>query len=128
MDDSTRNHRDWLVKAHHTASQDYDKAVMTLAAGALGLSLAFIDDIAPEPKHVWAIAIAWTLLSVSLLLIFVSFLTSQGAILNEIEKLDYPGKAARKIYGGFTIALNWAAGGAFIVGVEFLVGFAVANI
>lgn len=42
-----------LLKAHHTATQDYDKAVFTLAGGALGISLAFVRDIAPKPVPEW---------------------------------------------------------------------------
>lgn len=44
--------RRWLRQADHTASRDFDKAIMTLAAGALGVSIAFVHDIAPDPVHV----------------------------------------------------------------------------
>jgi TRAP-type C4-dicarboxylate transport system permease small subunit len=121
------SYRDWLVKAHHTASQDYDKAVMTLAAGGLGISLAFIKDIAPHPNGVWMIAVGWSCLAASLLLIFVSYLTSQQRLLEQISQLDHPGNAARQIFGGWTRRLNWISGAAFIAGVVFVVAFAVYN-
>lgn len=120
--------RDWLVKAHHTASQDYDKAVMTLAGGALGISLAFIRDIAPDPIHGWILAVAWCLLALSLLLIFVSLLSSQQAILTSIEKLDARETLTRGIAGAMTVWLNGLAGGAFVLGVGFLVSFAAVNL
>jgi hypothetical protein len=58
--------RQWLAEKHHAASQDYDKAVMTLAGGALGLSLAFVKDIAPDPEDTWALVGAWALFAASL--------------------------------------------------------------
>jgi len=59
MGSVSESYRDWLVKAHHTASQDFDRAVMTLAGGGLGISIAFVRDIAPHPVHKWMLAIGW---------------------------------------------------------------------
>jgi hypothetical protein len=69
--------REWLKQADHTACRDFDKAVMTLAAGALGLSIAFIHDIAPDPTFVGVLAAAWAFFAASLLAILVSFMTSR---------------------------------------------------
>jgi hypothetical protein len=41
-------YRQWLVEAYQKSSDAYDKAVMTLAAGALGISLAFVHQVAPQ--------------------------------------------------------------------------------
>jgi hypothetical protein len=73
--------RQWLAENHHAASQYYDKAVMTLSGGALGLSLAFVKDIAPDPEETWALVGAWASFAASLLFIF----TSQGSIVNNIR-------------------------------------------
>jgi len=32
---STNDYRHWLVQAHHKATQDFDRAVVVLAGGAL---------------------------------------------------------------------------------------------
>ena len=124
------NYRTTLVEKHHTASQDYDKAVMTLGAGALGISLAFIKDVAgKDPNHTWLLGIAWLLLVLSLVAIFVSFLTSQRAILRQIADLDSSVEQAhRDIYGGLTTTLNWASAVLFIAGVFVLLGFALYNV
>ncbi len=51
--------REWLVHAHHTASRDYDKALMTLARGGLDVSIAFIRDIVPDPNTKWLLGTGW---------------------------------------------------------------------
>jgi hypothetical protein len=42
-------YREWLVKTDHSASEAYDKAVMTLSGGALAISISFVREIAPSP-------------------------------------------------------------------------------
>jgi len=122
-------YRQWLVEAHQKSSDAYDKAVMTLAGGALGISVAFVHQVAPNPTHKTWLAWAWGLLAVSLLLIFLSFLASQQTLLREINQRDnktvwpswdMPGRA--------TTLLNLASGAAFIGGIVCLVRFAWFNI
>jgi hypothetical protein len=122
-------YRQWLVEAYQKSSDAYDKAVMTLAGGALGISLAFVHQVAPHPTHKTWLAVSWVLLAVSLLLIFLSFWTSQQTLLREINKRD-----RRKVWpswdipGWSTTILNAASGLAFIAGVACLVRFAWFNI
>jgi hypothetical protein len=80
VDEGWAKHREWLVSAYENATQSFDKAIMTLAGGALGVSIAFIHDVAPKPEHKWLLGVAWSLFALSLLLILASFLTSQRAI------------------------------------------------
>jgi hypothetical protein len=141
---SDRAHRDWLVNAHHTASQDFDKAVMTLAAGALAISITFIHEIAPHPTHHRWLATSWLFLAISLLLVFVSYLASQRVLEHEIGNCDdaiaraiaeergetspptQPSK--RDIAGPLTTCLNYGAAGTFVIGVVLLVRFALYNL
>jgi hypothetical protein len=58
----------WLRQTDHEASRDFDKAIMTLSAGALGVSIAFVHDVAPEPKMVCFLGIAWVAFATSLVL------------------------------------------------------------
>jgi len=39
-----------LIDSERETAQQFDKAILTLAAGALALSITFINQIAPEPK------------------------------------------------------------------------------
>lgn len=104
---------------------------MTLAAGALGLSIAFVKDIAaPDTKAVPALGVAWCLFSVSLMVILVSFLTSQAALLYQIDVIDGRRRevAPGGPFGRWTLCLNTAAAVTLVVGVLALVLFAIKNI
>jgi len=120
-------YRDWLVRAHHMASRDFDKALMTLSGGALGISLIFVRDYAPHPAHKWTLAISWASLGVSLLVILVSFLASQEEIHRLIREMD-EGKQAPRPHKWVTRALNYVAGIGFVMGVGFLFSFALLNL
>jgi hypothetical protein len=123
------NERQWLLQADHAASRDFDKAVMTLAAGALGVSIAFVHDLAPDPVHVTWLGWAWGLFALSLVLILVSFLTSQLALRREMKVLSGERSDARPggPLGPLTIGLNWGSAGALVSGVIALVVFALYN-
>lgn len=59
-------HRQLLVEAHRKASEAYDKAVMSLAGGALAISITFVHEVAPKPSHKHWLAVSWGLLALSL--------------------------------------------------------------
>ena len=90
------------------------------------MSILFIGNVAPDPEHKWSLGTAWTLLALSLLLILASFLTSQHAILEMIRKID---EGADEIKPGQLAGwLNRAATVAFVLGVVFLVVFALHSL
>ena len=123
--------RQRLVNAHHQASRDFDRTVMTLAAGALGLSIAFMKDIAgPDANALPALGAAWFLFAATLMVILVSFLTSQAGLLYQIEVIDgrKPEVAPGGTYGRWTLRLNAAAAVALVAGVLSLVLFAINNV
>jgi hypothetical protein len=131
--DELVSYRQQLVEAHRSASDAYDKALMTLSGGALVLSISFVRYIAPSPKAGtrWLLAVAWTLLALSVAAILTSMLTSQWALVKTIDQVDQgkirgepPGGPAAKI----TRCLNVSAAALFVVGVIFLALFAVCNV
>jgi hypothetical protein len=127
--DELNEYRQWLVTAHQSSSQAYDKAIMTLAGGALAISLTFIHDVAPHPVRRNLLVLAWLLLALSLLLILVSHLTSQEAILNQIADIDEPPSTPRRDMAGWlTTCSNWGAGASFVAGVVLFVIFAWKNV
>lgn len=71
--------RKLLIDLHNQACQSFDKTVILLAGGALGLSITFIQQIAPHPSRVTLplLAWAWGLLVLALLVILLSLFTSQ---------------------------------------------------
>jgi hypothetical protein len=107
------------------ATDAFDRAVMTLAGGALGISLAFVRDVAPTPRHKWLMGVSWLFFVLSLLLSLLSFLTSERAVVSMVEKMDSAAEIER---GKSTDYLNWSSAAALIVGAVLLVLFAWLNL
>jgi hypothetical protein len=78
------------VESKNASLNSFDKYVLTLAAGALGLSLTFINEIVPiiEPVTFIYLIIAWSGFIASLISTLFSFLTSQWAFDKQISMLD----------------------------------------
>jgi hypothetical protein len=116
-------------------SQNYFKYLITLASGALGLSVAFIEKIAPHPVHINIIIAAWALFAASLAAVMLAFLLSWAGCKVEqeiIRRIYYSeGKdqnlprnraaAASSIFVQISAAL-------FLLGVAALVSFSSLNL
>ncbi len=65
----------------HAAQQELDRAVLTLSAGLLGLSLAFIKDVVPLSQAIalWLLYLSWGFSAGAILLTLFSFLASKSA-------------------------------------------------
>jgi len=131
--------RKQLIDAEREGARSFDKAILTLAAGAFGLSIAFIEKIVPSPRAGSAeiLVSAWALFGLSLLLTLVSFLTSQKACARQREILEenYFGQSRsakqmtlRNIWATCTNVLNIFSIGAFILGVVLLAVFGAINV
>src|SRR6185295_17250792 len=71
----------------HAALEAFDKAILTLSAGALGLSLVFIKDVAPLPTAVglWLLFWSWGFLGAAIFLTLFSFIASYQAFEHQKE-------------------------------------------
>lgn len=133
MDDELKEYRALLIEAEQKAQEDFDKTVLTLSGGALGISFAFVKDIiGDEPIiHACYLLTSWIIWGISVLCVLASFYFSQQALRKTISQLD-----ADKIYeqspGGWysrlTAILNALGGVLFLVGVVLIVIFAAYNL
>lgn len=122
--------RTYLAEADHQASQDLDKAIMTLSSGAFGLSLVFVHDIAPTPVDTGWMVGAWVAFVLSLLAVMVSFLASQAAIRHDIAQID-AGATPRTKASGWSKATRFLTIGGvalLVTGVALLLVFGSKNI
>lgn len=117
---------DWARAAQHKASQDFDKVIVTLATGALAISLVFVHDVAPQPQERGLLIAAWALFVLSLLSVVISLLTSMHAL--DVEMSGGSGAGGGSKWGWTTGALNWVAGISLVVGVALLTAFASLNL
>ena len=132
--------RKLLVDAKREGSRLFDRAILTLAAGAFGLSLTFIRQIVPNIKSgtMFMLICAWVGFCVSLLSTLISFLTSQLACSKQIEILEaeyfnnhssHDKKANLKNKASdWTRRLNILSIFTFIIGVIFLAIFSISNL
>lgn len=135
--DSYLKTRSSYDEAELEVSGRYDKWILTLSGGALGLSITFIEKIAKNPTAdtlIW-LKLSWACLIISLLAGLLSLVTSQSAIREHRKELDIANSEQRaprlKFPKRFTYAtniLNWGALLLFIIGVVFMCIFSFSNI
>ena len=121
----------------HAAIQEFDRAILTLSAGTLGVSLAFIKDIVPlsQAIHLLLLFGSWAFLGASILLTLVSFVASQKAFKHS-QKIAYQYYMEQKyeilecrhVPALVTRYLTYAAGGCFLVALVMTLVFATANV
>lgn len=115
----------------------YDTWILTLAGGALGLSITFMEKIAPTPipdTLIW-LKFSWSCFVAALFTALTSLVTSQSAIRENRKELDKANEEARapclSFPRRFTVAtnlLNWISLVLFIMGVALLCAFSFKNI
>ncbi|QDV38557.1 hypothetical protein ElP_65120 [Tautonia plasticadhaerens] len=117
------------------AYRSFDKTMITLSAGALGLSVVFVKEVAPAPapETIWGLHIAWGLFGLALVLILSSFLTSQYSWQRAMDREDeaftnggVPPESGNA-WAGATKILNISCLVAFATGVLAFVWFSTVN-
>ncbi len=123
-----------LVEGEQAGADQFDKHILTLAGGALGISIVFLEKIAPnpDPKTLIVLKISWFLLVLSMLLTLASFLTSQHAHRRQrkiLEEEFFSKKRGEKNrWAVCTQCLNWLSIASFIIGVSMLAWFSIQNV
>lgn len=123
------------IELEREAAHSFDQAMLTLSAGALGLSITFIRQVAPTTTHYkeWLFR-AWGGFILALLAILVSFLVSQFALRRQRDILDleYESKLdarqQKNLPASITNLLNLVSIVFFIAGVISFTVFAAENL
>jgi len=92
-DDDTENYlkeRKLLIDAQQQSYQQFDKAILTLSSGGLGVSIIFLRDILPfeQITNYYFLIGSWILFTISITCTLVSFLTSQYAYSEQLELIN----------------------------------------
>lgn len=126
-------YRAQLLDYAKESQMSYDKTLIALSGGALGVSFAFVEQFTskgPVQLHFLLVA-SWICWVVSLSLILFSFYTSNRAMLRAIHRLDSDPSLSANPGGFFDRVTKWfnlVAGILFIVGVASVVWFALVNL
>lgn len=133
MGDMYKQYRTDLMNLEQKAQDDFDKTILTLSGGALGLTIAFIKDIIGDDPVVSSKLIfwAWILWGISITAILISFYSSTFALRKAIKRFDDGN--IQKIEAGdwrdsVTGILNAIGGITFVVGVVLAAIFTYLNL
>jgi len=120
-----------------TTSDDFDKNLLAVSSGALGLSLSFIKDIVPLDKalYLFVLYFSWCSFALAILITIASYLFALAALRTHLKILDEyyrdGEEATRTKANGFTKlvrATRYAAGGAFLLGLLLTLVFCIVNV
>jgi hypothetical protein len=119
-----------LNKAYLVSSSQFDKQILVIASGALGISFAFIKDIVKisVAECNWLIITSWSLFSLLILMSIISHYTSMKAINIRIRNLENNNDKVSEIFNKLTKILNVLMLVFLFLGLGFLIVFIGINI
>jgi hypothetical protein len=130
MQDEDKEYWQQLNKAYIESSSQFDKQVLFLASGALGLSFVFIKDIVKlnEAANKWLLILSWALFGTVILLSIISHYTSLKAINKKIRSMNNEEESKSQILDSFTKWFNILMIIFLASGLSFLTIFVGINI
>ncbi len=131
--DNLTAYRQSLLVAEQSMQSEYDKSVMTLSGGSLGVSFAFLKDIVgtQDLSHGICLYAAWVLWGLSISFILASYFTSTKAIRRAVTDTDLQTiymTLAKSHWATATKTLNALGGIGFFLGIICLVVFVAYNL
>jgi hypothetical protein len=132
LDEIGLEHRRYLRDAEVKSQEEYDRTVITLSGGAIGVSFAFLKDLVgtvSEAKALYLAFGAWVLWGLAIALVLISMYFGTEAL--KLARCQLDAADASKPGGAFasaTILLNPLSGTAFMVGLILMVAFVARNV
>jgi len=135
-----RSERNAGARAAFEQTALYDRAIMTLGAGGIGVSILFVFQITPgiAPTEPWLLLLSWSTFAASLLVTILSFRFSARAFDHYVDSLEslrdeesvLAINADKKVqcYRVIIISMSWISGALFIFGTGTLIAFAFINL
>jgi len=130
--------RKFLLSSQQAMQSEYDKSILALSGGALGVSMAFLKDIILQQGQTVRTVVgggflmsAWLCWGASVTCTLVSFYASTQAFGRAIQQADSGAIYSEAVGGRFNTLTKWlnlAAGLLFMVGVISIVLFVHANL
>lgn len=126
-------YRDHLVAAEQKSQEDFDKTVLSLSGGALGVSFVFLKDVLGDKPILEKsnLLLAWMAWGLSSIVVLASFYLSHLSLRRAISQLDEGTIRTGRAGGWYSVAtaiLNASGAILFFTGVVFITLFANANL
>lgn len=133
IDEIKAQYRKDLTALEQRSQAEYDRIVVALSGGAMGITFAFVGRIIGDspPQEVWALVAAWALWVLSLTCVLWSHFASVRALRKTIEQVDnntLDAETAGGLHDAIVRWLNPAGGIAFVVGAIFAGIFMASNL
>lgn len=125
-----QDYRRLLQELENKAQDEYDKTVIMLSTGALGLSFTFLKDIVnlKEAHSMYLMMGAWICWAISSSSVLYSFYSSRQALRQAIEDIDNEIERDSNHFDRLTGLFNLWSGSFFISGLFFMIAFVKTNI
>lgn len=130
--DHLLDYRKQLVAAEQKSQEDFDKTVLSLSGGALGISFVFLKDVVGEKPivdHAYLLS-AWICWGLSTLAVLASYYMSHLALreaITQVDKGTIYGQTPGGRYASATAVLNAVGAVLFLFGVLSITLFASSN-
>ena len=132
-DEGLIEYRRVIEERYAEVCAEYDRTVLLLAGGGLGVSFAFVKDVVPgpSPDTIPLLVASWSALGVALASVLLAMLFGQLALRKALRQVD-AGAIRSSSPGGWqayaTNCLNFAAAGSLVAGIILLAFFAASNL
>jgi len=126
-------YRNWLVAAEQKSQESFDRTVLTLSGGALGISFIFLKDVVGDNpiERPDLLLLSWVTWAASVTCVLASFFCSHLSLRRAISQVDNKTIHNAKA-GGWsamtTLVLNALGGVLFLAGVGLIASFASVNV
>jgi len=132
-------HRNKVWEDIKSGTESFDRNLLAFSSGALGLSLAFLKDVAPltKPIWIWSLFTSWIAFALCIVITMASFQVSiraQHQTLKFLKEYYLEGKPEsfdKHLQSGWSKAVDWCTVGAstfFAIGVVFTILFVGVNV
>ncbi len=114
-----------LLEMRSESERQFDRQIIYLSGGALVFSIGFVKDIIGknEADYKWILIFSWICFSIALIVNLFSYLSTRSAI----DK-DIIGKqTSSTFFNKLTIFLNWISILGLLIGLVFMIIFAIKN-
>ena len=129
MNEGYRNN---LIQAEQKSQDDYDKSIISLSGGALGISLVFYKEVIGDKEILCSdyLIWSWSAWAASIAAVVISYFLSRLALRIAIEQTDKNDFSHG--VGGFPAKLtsyaNAISGILFVLGISLFITFSSHNI
>jgi hypothetical protein len=133
MNDDLKKYRDTLLVTMRFLNESYDKMLIMLSGGALGLSITFLKDVVnlAKVKHAELIMLSWLAFIISLAAVLGRVLFGIEAYRKAISQVDDGSIYNEKpggIYACLTKCLHILSAASLLVGLLLIAIFSYLNV